>query len=164
MSVEISEQPVWSKTQIAALGDCVRKFALQSKAARDAMVDPVYQRATELKKLKNRHLWTGSFLHDAIGDLLKRLRQGEPAPSVDVFVEEQKNKMREQFRLSRDGSRDARPSFVREHEYKISTSEAEVWKNHWTSVETALRWFLSSKWAARLSQLGPENWKAVDEE
>jgi hypothetical protein len=160
MSVEISEQPVWSKTQVAALGECVRKFALQSKAGRDAMVDPVYERAAQLKKLKNRHLWTGSFAHEAMGDLLKRLRQGEALPGADAFIEEQKNKMREQFRTSRDGgSADLR---LYEHEYQVSL-QAEVWKNHWISVEKALRWFLSSKWAARLSQLGPENWKAVDE-
>jgi hypothetical protein len=160
LSVELSEQPVWSKTQVAALDECARKFALQSKAARDAMIDSVYERATQLKKLKNRYLWTGSFLHEAIGELLKRLRQGEAAPPADAFVEEQKNKMREQFRASREGSRpDAR---LYEHEYGVSV-DAEVWKNHWRSVETALRWFLTSKWCARLSQLGPESWKAIDE-
>ena len=51
MSVELSEQPVWSKSQVSALGDCVRKFALQSKAARDAMMDPVFERATQEKVL-----------------------------------------------------------------------------------------------------------------
>ncbi len=160
MSVELSEQPVWSKSQVAALGDCVRKFALQSKAARDAMVDPFYERATQLKKFKNRYLWTGSFLHEAIGDLLKRLRQGEALPDAEKFVDEQKNKMRDQFRVSREGSQaDVR---LYEHEYRVSLGP-DVWKNHWMNVETALRWFLASKWGARLSQLGPESWKAVDE-
>jgi hypothetical protein len=160
MSVELSEQPVWSKSQVAALGDCVRKFALQSKAGRDAMQDPVYERATQLKKLKNRHLWAGSFLHEALGALLARLRQGEALPGADMFIEEQKNKMRDQFKRSREGN----TAFGRlyEHEYAVAV-DPEVWKQHWGNVESALRWFVASKWAARLAQLGPESWKAVDE-
>jgi hypothetical protein len=160
MSVELTEMPVWSKTQVSALDECARKFALQSKAGRDAMIDPIYERATQLKKLKNRYLWAGSFLHDALGELLIRLRQGEPLPETDRFIEQQKNKMRDQFRSSKEGG--SAETRLYEHEYGV-TVDSEVWKNHWNSVESALRWFIGSKWAARLSQLGPESWKAVNE-
>lgn len=160
MSMEVADRAVWSRSQLSALDECRRKFALNVKSSRDAAVDPVFSRAAALKKLKNRHLWAGSFVHEAIGALLKTLRQGNPLPEAPVYIEEMKAKMREQFRASRAGIEGVERLF--EHEYNIAV-QADVWRAHWDNVEKSLKWFFASKWLSRLASLGPECWKAVDE-
>lgn len=157
--VDTADRPVWSRSQVSSLAECGRKFALGLKS-RDAAVDPVYADAARLKRIKNRHLWTGSFVHEAIGGILKAVRQGEPAPAADQLVENLKQKMRDQFLASRDQAEGAERLF--EHEYSLPVSP-DVWRGHWLTVESSLRWFLSSKWLARLAALGPECWKTVDE-
>ncbi len=160
MTIETIDRPVWSRSQVSALGECKRKFALNVKSGRDAAVDPVFAQAASLKKLKNRHLWAGSFVHDAVGELLKLLRQASPLPDLETFINEKKQKMRDQFKSSRENQEGAERLF--EHAYNVPVAP-EVWRGHWDSVEKSLRWFYGSKWAARLSSVGPESWKAVDE-
>ena len=160
MTTDVAERPIWSRSQVTALQECRRKFAINLKSSRDATIDPVFASAARLKKLKNRHLWAGAFLHDAVGGLLKQVRNGNPVPAVDAYVEGLKEKMREQYRASRDGAQGA--DRLLEHEYQITVAP-DVWRAHWNTVESGVRWFLASKWLARLSGLGPECWKAVDE-
>lgn len=157
---DVIERPVWSRSQVSALEECRRKFALNLKSGRDAAVDPVFASAARLKKLKNRHLWTGAFIHEEIGSILKSVRQGNPAPEIEALIASLKEKMREQYRLSRENA--GAPERLFEHEYKVAVAP-DVWKGHWETVEKSLRWFLASKWLARLAGLGPECWKAVDE-
>jgi hypothetical protein len=145
---------------VSALEECRRKFALNLKSTRDASLDPVFASAARLKKLKNRHLWAGSFIHEAVGSLLKSVRQGEPVPAADAFVDGLKIKMREQFLASKENAAGAERLF--EHEYRVPVAP-EIWRGHWDTVEAGLRGFLNSKWLSRLSSLGPECWKAVDE-
>lgn len=138
---------IWSKSKTAALRECRRKFHFLQTAS-----------DSPLKKLKNRHLWTGSFIHQTIGDLLKLIRQGSPLPSPAELIEAAKLKMREEFRLSKAGEG---PRLF-EHEYDLRL-HPQIWRSHWDSVERSLHWFFSSKWLARLKELPPEAWKAVDE-
>ncbi len=156
----VTDRPVWSRSQVSALGECRRKFALNLKSGRDAAIDPVFASASRLKKLKNRHLWAGAFIHDEIGSILKLIRQGEAVPEAESVIAALKEKMRNQFRGSRDSMEGAERLF--EHEYKINVAP-EIWRGHWDTVEKSVRWFLGSKWLARLAGLGPECWKVVDE-
>ncbi|MCG3205138.1 MAG: hypothetical protein KCHDKBKB_01856 [Elusimicrobia bacterium] len=160
MSVELADRPLWSRSQVDMLKECSRKLALHMKATRDASVDPVYGQAAALKKLKNRHLWTGSFIHEAVGELLKTLRQGNALPSTEGLIENLKDKMRVQYKASREGQ--GAEGRLREHEYEMKIAP-EVWRGHWDTVEKSLRWFTQSNWLKRLSGLGPECWKVVDE-
>lgn len=160
MITDVVERPVWSRSQVSALGECRRKFALNLKSGRDTALDPVFASAARLKKLKNRHLWAGAFVHEAVGGLLKSLRQGQPAPAADALIEELKLKMRDQFKSSREGKEGAER--LLEHEYGMVVPP-ETWRAHWDTVESSVRWLLGSKWLARLSSLGPECWKAVDD-
>ncbi len=160
MISELADRAVWSRSQVGALAECPRKFALNLKSARDAQIDPVYTRAAKLKKMKNRHLWAASLVHDAVGSLLKSLRQGSPLPEAEPFINDLKTKMRDEFKASRGGANEVQRLF--EHEHNIAVAP-DVWRGHWNTVESSVRWFYQSKWLTRLSTLGPECWKAVDE-
>lgn len=156
MTVEAADRPVWSKTQMSALKECRRKFLFLTAAeASDERLAPV----RALKKVKNRHLWSGSLVHETIGDVLKSVRQAEPLPDEEAVVTKARDRMREEFKASKDG-RSESPLF--EHKFN-QTVPADAWKRQWESVERSLRWFLRSTWLKRLATLGPECWKAVDE-
>ena len=139
----------WSKSQISALRECKRKHFFQRSDQYSA-----------LKKLKNRFLWTGSIVHETIGQLLKELRQGQPVPPIETFIQSARERMRSEFKSSLKSS-EAGPRLF-EHEYNHVVS-SEVWQSQWNGVERSLRRFLESAWLDRLSKIGPECWKAVDE-
>lgn len=148
------EQPAWSKSKVSALKECSRKFYFSS--LRSSVPDDIER----LKKLKNRHLWVGGVIHEAVGGLLKLVRQRADLPAEDAWTEEIKLKMREQFKESKENIIDKPVLF--EHHYNIQLNPA-VWQTHWQTVEKSLRWFYKSKWMARFKEVGPEVWKAVDD-
>lgn len=147
-------RPTWSKSQVNALKECGRKAVLSAK---DQSVFPDGDR---LKKIKNRFLWTGSLVHEVVGDTCKILRQGEPAPGIEAVIAKTRERMRDEFKKSKEGADS--PSRLFEHEYNTSVNP-DAWKKQWNGVELSLRWFFNSKWMARLKTLSPENWKTVDE-
>lgn len=150
------ERPTWSKSQIAALRECRRRFLLLT--ASDVSSGPLAQ-VPSLKKVKNRHLWSGSIVHEAIGDILKTVRQAEAIPEESTAIAKIHDRMRSEFKASREGRADA-PLF----EHRFNTPVApEVWRRQWENVERSVRWFIGSNWLKRLASLGPECWKAVDE-
>lgn len=158
MSVQASSPSVWSKSQVASLKECSRKALFHIKSVEE-QGDSLTQKISQLKKMKNRYLWTGSMIHEEIGQLLKIVRQGSPVPPLDAWVSSVRDKMRDQFKLSRAGDASHR---LFEHEYNI-VIPGVAWAKHWDTVEQCLRWFYQSKWLGRLTSLGPECWKAVDE-
>lgn len=147
---------IWSKSQVAAFKECSRKGIFLTLDDPMALGGRVY----ELKRLKNRFLWSGSVVHDAIGSIIKELRQGQPVPDSEQVIDNVRSRMREEFRQSQTNPLAAGRLF--EHEYG-QVFNKEVWLSHWNSVETSLRWFFKSTWLSRLSLLKPEHWKVVDE-
>ena len=156
MSLVADSRPAWSRSQMTALKECGRKFLL-SRRASDA-ASPYESAAAALRKIKNRHLWAGSAVHSAVASILALARQGQPIPDAAAFLERVREDMRVSFKASRDG----RGERLFEHEYNIAVPP-EAWRRHWTQVESAVTWFLGSRWLQRLARLGPECWKAVDE-
>jgi len=157
VTVEAADRPVWSKSQVSALRECRRKFIFQTAGDKsgDARLSPV----RALKKVKNRHLWSGSLVHETIGDVLRSVRQGEAVPDEETVIAKARDRMRAEFKASKDGTAES-PLF--EHKFNQAVP-ADAWKRQWESVERSLRWFLRSTWVKRLATLGPECWKAVDE-
>jgi len=142
---------IWSRSQVSAHNECLRKLFFHRVS---------YPEAEKLKKLKNRHLWAGSLVHETIGALLKTVRQGREVPSEDAVVFEARQRMQSEFKRSMEGNGDTGRLF--EHEYAVPT-RPEIWRGHWAVVEKSLKWFLNSRWFERLKSLGPECWKTVDE-
>ncbi len=149
MTLATERAPAWSKSQMAALRECRRKYFFNQTAQHP-----------ELKNLKNRFLWTGSIVHETVGQLLKELRQGQSPVPVDQVVNTVKERMRGEFKASLQPTSPSMRLF--EHEYKRSLSQ-ETWLAQWNTVEQSIRRFMSSAWFDRLSKIGPECWKAVDE-
>lgn len=159
---EETARPLWSRSQISALRECSRKLVLTVRAA-GLSADgspPLLARAASLKRLKSRHLWTGSVVHDTIGTLLKSVRQGEDPADEETLVAAMRDRMREDFRRSRDEAGAVDRLFEHAYNRPVST---EAWKRHWATAEGSLRWFIKSKWLQRLKAIGPECWKAVEE-
>jgi hypothetical protein len=149
----VKDPASWSKSKMAALRECRRKLRFIGIKSKD---DP----AAALKNLKNRHLWTGTVVHEAVGEMLKTVRQGAPLPTEEEVILHVKTRMRDQFKNSKDANGDGSRLF--EHAYQLPIAPP-VWQGHWATVEKSLRWFLSSTWLKRLKTLGPECWKTVDE-
>ena len=156
MTLVSVERPTWSKSRVSALAECRRK--LRFSTDKSLAADPDVQ---QLRKIKNRHLWVGGIVHDRIAEILKMVRQGEAVPATDGFILQTRERMRKEFKLSKENA-DASAGRLFEHVYDRQI-EAAVWQRHWSSVEKSLHWFLASNWLKRFSALGPECWKAVDE-
>jgi len=159
----LTEKLAWSKSLISAFKECQRKYAF-SKITRltkpENENNQFLDEVTKLKKLKNRHLWTGSLIHQTVGNILKQLRQGDTIPPESAIIEEVRQKMREEYKASRDGTSPETQLF--EHAYDLPVPK-EAWAQHWVNVETSLRWFFQSNWYKKLKTLEPHNWKAIDE-
>jgi hypothetical protein len=147
-------RPTWSKSQINALKECGRKAVLSAKN------QSTFPDGDRLKKLKNRFLWTGSIVHEVVGETLKTLRQGEPAPDVEAVINKTRERMRDEFKKSKENPGSEGRLF--EHEYNARVNP-DAWKKQWNGVELSLRWFFGSKWIERLKTVPPEAWKTVDE-
>lgn len=157
------EPTTWSKSQASAFRECRRKGVLSNGHALNAAdnnQNPLIQEAQRLKRLKNRHLWAGSLVHDTMGQLLKMMSQGVTLPAEEFFVGDVRKKMRDEYKNSQQNpGMDGR---LFEHEYSISVPP-EMWRRHWETVETSIRGFYHSAWMKRMRDLGPESWKAVNE-
>ncbi len=157
----VAESVVWSKSQVSSFQECERKHALSTWMAPEGIeTNEQWARVRRLKKLSSRHLWPGSIVHTEIGEALKTVRQGNPPPEIESWLDRVREQMRGQFRSSRtDPNADLR---FFEHEYSVPLPK-EIWAEPWTKVETCLRRFYGSSWLERLQAIGPECWKAVDE-
>src|SRR5437016_6326603 len=98
-----ADRPTWSKTQVASLTECSRKFLFNSRLFAAAADHPAAG-AAALKKIKNRHLWAGGIVHETVGEVLKNVRQGSPIPPDDELVARVRERMRAEFKSSRDGA------------------------------------------------------------
>lgn len=152
MSVVV-DQRVWSKSQVALLKECKRKWHFHSRG-KD-------QDVLRLKKVKNRYLWVGNIIHTAVGDIVKLLRQNAAVPDIELFLNTLKEKMRAEFVNSKENVNNETERLF-EHEYKIQISP-QVWKDQWEKVEKSIRWFVQSPWFKRLQEMPAESWKTVDE-
>jgi len=156
-----AEQTVWSKSQVSAFHDCLRKgyFSLPPKKLLAAGFPvPWLPEAERLKKLRNRHLWSSSVLHESIGGVIKDMRRGVETIALSDAIHQARERMRNDFKLSRD----EQVATLFEHHYNAPL-DSDVWKRLWSTVEGGLTWFYNSLWFSRLQRLRPEAWKVVDE-
>ncbi|MBD3236522.1 MAG: hypothetical protein GF330_07450, partial [Candidatus Eisenbacteria bacterium] len=73
----------WSNSRYGTFQECLRRYYYHYYGAWGgwaADADPLTRRLYVLKSLKNRYLWCGSLVHDAVAELLERVRAGAPLP------------------------------------------------------------------------------------
>src|SRR5690349_17109858 len=134
MSVLNSDTAVWSRTQVNALRECKRKLLLSQRPEGDGVSPDTLQQVADLKRVKNRFLWTGSVVHDTIGTVLKAVRQGGELPTEEALIDETRERMRHDFKSSKESAPKAERLF--EHVYQQAVPP-ERWKDGWAGVESA---------------------------
>jgi CRISPR/Cas system-associated exonuclease Cas4 (RecB family) len=117
-----------------------------------------------LKQLQNRYMWAGAKVHDCIERTLTNLRRGIAVLDVDRIVEITLNKMREEFRSSREKRYLSHPKTCAlfEHEYEVPISDAD-WKKTADNMEQCLRNFYSSETFDMLKDLPQQMWLEVED-
>ena len=107
-----------------------------------------------LKNLKNRYMWAGAKVHDCIKHTLTNLQRGISVLDVDQIVSITLNKMRDEFRSSREKRYLTHPKTCAlfEHEYDVPISDDD-WKKTADNLEQWLRNFYSSETFEMLKEL-----------
>src|SRR5690606_29772166 len=155
----------WSKSRHEKFEACLRQYYYQYYGSwggweRDA--PPEVRELYILKKLTNRHAWSGTAVHDAIRRILTLLRDGAEI-DPERIVATVRASMRAQFRESRQGADGCRKAFgLREHEYAAEVA-AEEWCASWGLDERCLPAFFRSRWVDLAGSLPHEAWPPIDE-
>jgi len=151
----------WSRSRDATFQDCRRKYYLHyygSWGGWDAAVAPDVRRLYILKQLASRQMWAGRIVHDAIEMALHIYQQGREVP-VDPFLEDVIERMRAEWRGSRDGLYREKPKTLAlfEHEYLVDLKR-EVWQMLSRNVQNCLRNFFRLPLLAEVRRTEPSHW------
>ena len=109
-------------------------------------------------------MWAGETVHQCIKHTLKNIQRGISILPVDDIISMTINKMRDDFRSSKEKRYLVIPKTCAlfEHEYEIDLSD-EKWKQTADDVEQCLRNFYSSEIFSMRKKLCPENWLEVED-
>ena len=143
---EVTNDFSWSKSRDGVFQDCRRKYFYQyygSWGGWDAGATEEVRRLYILKQLASRQMWAGRVVHDAIEMVLHAFRDGRTLP-VDGFIRDVVERMRAEWRSSRDGRYRDTPKTCAlfEHEYALEI-RPEAWQALKGNVVTCLRNFFS---------------------
>jgi hypothetical protein len=111
-----------------------------------------------LKQLASRQMWAGRIVHDAIEMALHIYREGREVPA-EPFIADVVERMRGEWRSSRDGRYHATPKTLAlfEHEYAVEL-KPEVWQALSRHVQSCLRNFFHLPLLASVRRTAPEHW------
>lgn len=110
-------------------------------------VDPRTRDIYVLKQLQSRPTWVGAVVHDCIKHSIVNLSRGIPVLPVDAILKITRSRMRNDFRVSRDGMYRDNPKYacgLFEHEYRIPVSDEE-WRDSADHVDRCLVTFYASE-------------------
>jgi len=99
-----------------------------------------------LKQLKSRPTWVGEVVHDCVRHSLENLSRGIAILPTDRILEITRSRMRNDFRVSRDGLYRDNPKFacgLFEHEYRVPVTDEE-WRESADTVDRCLVTFYAS--------------------
>lgn len=167
----------WSASRDGAFQRCARLYWWNyygSWGGWERTSPPEAREAYILKNLTTRWAWVGSAVHEAIEGLLRRLQReahgGDLAFETpadvrpEVEVEALTERMRDQFRESREGHYRARPKKafgLMEHEYADPVTRGE-WQGMSDKAREALRSFFASEVYARIRESDPRLWLPIE--
>ncbi len=112
-----------------------------------------------LSKLKNRWMWVGEVVHNAVAEILETYRAGGTVAQIDI-----RERMRVQWKSSRDGiyrqPRKAKTTALIEHDYGL---EVEDWKEVASHAENCFQNFLDSSYHAEFREMTRQTWLGIEE-
>lgn len=126
--------------------------------------DPRARDIYVLKQLKSRSTWVGEVVHDCIKHSIENLSRGIPVLPTERILEITRNRMRNDFRLSRDGLYRDNPKFacgLFEHEYRVPVSDEE-WRESADHVDRCLVTFYASEVWDQLKRTRPGDFLEIE--
>ncbi|MBF0287346.1 MAG: PD-(D/E)XK nuclease family protein [SAR324 cluster bacterium] len=117
-----------------------------------------------LKKLVNRHLWSGEKVRTAIRRILEAVRDEKPIKTEEEVIEQTLRSMRDDFKSSRDQLYLESPKScgLFEHEYQLELP-GEVWKETAEHIEKCIRNFYHSPLLEEIKTIPKEQWLCLEE-
>jgi CRISPR/Cas system-associated exonuclease Cas4 (RecB family) len=158
----------WSKTRDETLRSCPRRYWFQyygSWGGWDWHAPYRVRQIYMLKQLQNRWAWIGVRVHETMEALLTTLRSGELLPDVDQVCEHLLQRLRRDFRSSRDGHYRQNPKQnvgLLEHEYKREVAAAE-WKRLADLGVACVRTFYELPLRDEFESLTTDQWLELEE-
>jgi hypothetical protein len=164
---EIKNEFSWSKSRNEIFQTCPRQYYFNYYGYWGGWEKSAPERTRKiyiLKNLKNRYMWAGQTVHQCIKHTLTNLQRGIAVLNVDDIISMTINKMRDDFRSSREKRYLVSPKTCAlfEHEYEVILSD-DAWKLIADDVEKCLRNFYSSEIFLMLKDLSPESWLEVED-
>ena len=169
----------WSSSRDGTFQRCARQYWWQyygSWGGWDRGAPSEAREAYVLKNLATRWAWVGTAVHETIESLLRRHQKdasGEelvferpraPEVVVEAEVEALTQRMRDQFKESREGHYRARPKKafgLVEHEYADAVPRSE-WQAMNEKARQALRSFLTSELFTHIRQSDSRRWLPIE--
>jgi hypothetical protein len=117
-----------------------------------------------LKQLKTRPTWVGEVVHACIRRSLENISRRIPVLPVGEILRITRDRMRSDFRQSRDGLYRDNPKAacgLFEHEYSVPVTDAE-WLESAEQVDQCLRNFYACEAYAQLTRTRPEDFLEIE--
>ena len=157
---DLANEFSWSRSRDATFQDCRRKYFYHYYGAWggwEAEAPADIRRLYVLKQLASRQMWAGRIVHDAIEMALHIYREGREVPA-EPFIADVVERMRGEWRSSRDGRYHATPKTLAlfEHEYALGL-KPEVWQALSRHVQSCLRNFFHLPLLASMRRTAPEH-------
>lgn len=163
---DLVNELVWSHSRARAFAGCLRAYWLTyygSWGGWDARAPAAARDAYVQKKLTTRAMWTGTVVHGAAEEAIKRLRSGQWI-DVEAGVELAVRTARADIEGSRSGrwlERPARRTGFREHYYGEEVSP-EDWEAAIAEIERQVRGLYANRIFRRIAQV-PDRVLEVEE-
>ncbi len=149
----------WSMSRHRTFRECPRQYWFNHYGFWGGWnydVDPRTRDVYVLKQLKSRPTWVGEVVHDCIKHSIENLSRGIPVLPTARILEITRNRMRNDFRVSRDGLYRDNPKHacgLFEHEYRVAVTDEE-WRDCAEQVDRSLVTFYASPvWEELCSKL-----------
>jgi CRISPR/Cas system-associated exonuclease Cas4 (RecB family) len=157
----------WSVSRDRVFRTCPRQYWFSHYGFWGGWEWEVDERTREiymLKQLKARPVWVGEVVHACIQHSIENMSRRVPLLPVDEILRITRDRMRTDFRQSRDGLYRENPRAacgLFEHEYRVPVSDAE-WLESAEQVDQCLRNFYASDAFAQLSRTSSENFLEIE--
>lgn len=158
---ELTNEFSWSRSRDSVFSECKRRYFYHyygSWGGWDAAASEEVRRLYVLKQLASRQMWAGRVVHDAIEMALHVFAARREVP-VEPFIADVVQRMREEWRSSRDGRYRDNPKSLAlfEHEYATAL-KPEVWQMLRGGVVNCLRNFFRLPLLGDIRKTPPEHW------